>query len=329
MHGKPRRLGRRCEFATYAGPAAALTRVAVSAPRRIARCGRAVLRGLLIAVWTAVSICLQSVLLAAPGRGKVEFARLYWAGVCALLGMQVRVLGRPAGASDGGAGERPVIYVSNHSSWIDVAVLGGRLRACFVSKDDVAGWPVIGTVARLGRTVFVSRNRAAAASEKLAMTARLRGGDDLILFPEGTSSNGSRVLPFHSTFFAMAKPLADREGRAASASGPLIQPVSLVYDRLAGMPVGRSGRSTFSWFGDMDLASHFWRLAQWRGMRATLLLHEPLDPADFASRKELAAAAWEAVAVGAATLRQNRPAMPICPMDAATMARKLRPAVAA
>ena len=270
-------------------------------------------------------------MLAVPGRGKVAFARLYWAGVCGLLGMQVRILGKPAGLADGGTDGRPVIYVSNHSSWIDVVVLGGRLRGCFVSRSDVAGWPVIGTVARLGRTVFVSRNRAATASEKLDMTARLRSGDDLILFPEGTSSDGSRVLPFHSTFFAMAKPVADRAGRPGSTSGPLIQPISLVYDRLAGMPVGRTGRPTFGWFGDMDLASHFWRLAQWRGMRATVLLHEPLDPADFASRKELAAAAWEAVAAGAATLRQNRPAEPLCPFILGSRTRGVggRPAVAA
>jgi 1-acyl-sn-glycerol-3-phosphate acyltransferase len=112
----------------------------------------------------------------------------------------------------------------------------------------------------------------------------------------------------------MAKPAergvpASVEGLASQA--PLVQPISLVYDRLAGMPVGRAGRPFFAWFGDMDLASHFWRLAQWRGMRATVLLHEPLDPADYATRKELAAAAWEAVASGAATLRQNRPAVPL------------------
>jgi 1-acyl-sn-glycerol-3-phosphate acyltransferase len=216
--------------------------------------------------------------------------------------------------------KRPVIYVSNHSSWIDVVVLGGRLRACFVSKSDVAGWPVFGTVARLGRTVFVSRSRTATANEKLAMTSRLRAGDDLILFPEGTSSDGSRVLPFHSTFFASAKPVAGRDG-PSGLNAPLVQPISLVYDRLAGMPVCRNGRPVFSWFGDMDLASHFWRLAQWRGMRATLLLHEPLDPADFASRKELAAAAWDAVATGAACLRQNRPAVAICPLEGALASR--------
>ena len=275
-----------------------------------------------------ISVCVQGVLVAVPGRAKVAFARAYWRGVRELLGMQVRLLGQAAGGSAGRVGGRPVVYVSNHSSWMDIVVLGAQLRGCFVSKRDVAGWPVVGTVARLGRTVFVSRNRSATASEKVDMMARLRGGDDLILFPEGTSSDGSRVLPFHTTFFAMAKPVADRDGRAPSTDGPLVQPISLVYDRLAGMPVGRAGRPMFAWFGDMDLARHFWRLAQWRGMRATILFHEPLDPADYPSRKELAAAAWESVASGAAALRQNRPAEPLRPIRSRTRSRGIR-AVAA
>jgi len=87
--------------------------------------------------------------------------------------------------------------------------------------------------------------------------------------------------------------------------------VSLVYDRLAGLPTGRASRPIFAWYGDMDIGSHYWRLAQHGGMRATVLLHTPLDPRDFPDRKALARAIWTASADGAATLRQNRPAQPI------------------
>ena len=92
---------------------------------------------------------------------------------------------------------------------------------------------------------------------------------------------------------------------------PLIQPVSVVYDRLSGLPTGRATRPLFAWYGDMDIASHFWRLAHHRGLRVSVLLHAPLDPTGFADRKALAAAVWGAVADGAATLRQNRPAKPL------------------
>lgn len=279
--------------------------------RRAWRRLRVIRRGLVIFGWTLVSGVIQSAMLALPGRGKARFAQLYWSTICKLMGMKVRVIGEPATG-----GMRPVVYASNHSSWLDVPVLGGNLQACFVSKDDVGQWPVVGQVARLGRTIFVSRQRGTTGRERDDMRLRLAAGDDLILFPEGTSSDGTRVLPFHSSFFAAAKPSVvigagagevPNGGGAAASCRPLVQPVSVVYDRLAGLPVGNARRSVFSWYGDMDLASHFWQLAQWRSMRASIVLHPPLDPADFPTRKALAQATWKAVADGAALLRQNRP----------------------
>ncbi len=262
---------------------------------------RAVRRGVMILVFTLISIPVQAVLLAMPGRGKVVFARLYWAGVCRLLGLRVRVIG----AEESGQlapGGRAVVFASNHTSWLDVPVLGGTLAACFVSKAEVAAWPLVRTVARLGRTVFVSRRSGAVGRERDAMRARLAAGDSLILFPEGTSSDGSRVLPFRSTFFSIVQV----GGEGSDAAGPMIRPVSVVYDQLGGLPIGRANRAVFAWYGDMELGSHFWRLAQLTGLRATVLLHAPVDPAAFASRKELSGAAWTTVAAGAAALRQNR-----------------------
>ncbi len=268
--------------------------------RRLLRGVRAVRRAVLLVIWTALAACIQAICISLPGRAKVTFARIYWAVACALIGLRVRVIGAAAGQGAQHSG-RPVVFVSNHSSWLDIAVLGGRLEAAFISKDDVARWPVIRTVARLGRTVFVSRQRTSTGRERDAMRGRLAQGDNLILFPEGTSSDGSRVLPFRSAFFAVA----DGERR------PLIQPVSVVYDRLGFLPAGRAIRPVFAWYGDMNLASHFWRLAQYKGLRATVLLHAPLDPAAFADRKALSLAVWKTVADGAATLRQNRPARPL------------------
>ena len=249
-----------------------------------------------VLLFTPAAAIVQAVLLLFSGPAKVHFAAFYWGTVARLLGLQVRLIGAPASRT-----RRPVIYVCNHASWLDIPAVGGTLHACFVAKDDVAGWPIVGTIARLGRTVFVSRSRQGIGRERDQMRDRLLAGDDLILFPEGTSSDGSRVLPFHSSFFAAAY----------GDANPLIQPVSVVYDRLAGLPVGRSSRTVFAWFGDMSLAPHFWCLAQWRGKRVSLLFHPVMDPADYASRKALSQAAWQVVADGAADLRQNRPARAI------------------
>ncbi len=258
---------------------------------------RAVRRGIFILLWTVPCLAVQALLLALPGRAKVAFARIYWALFSRCLGLRVRVIGDLAS----GTTDRPVIFVSNHSSWIDIPVVGGVLDGCFVAKGDVAGWPIIGTIARLGRSVFVTRQRGSTVRERDVMRDMLSKGDNLILFPEGTSSDGSRVLPFRSSFFSIAQ----------GAERPLIQPVSVVYDRLDGLPMGRANRPVFAWYGDMDIASHFWRLAQCRGLRATVLLHAPLDPARFHDRKALSHAVWRTVADGAATLRQNRPARPL------------------
>ena len=248
-------------------------------------------------------MAIQAVCLGLPGRAKIVFARLYWAMFARLMGIRVRVIGTAVTHAAG----RRVIYVSNHSSWVDIPVVGGVLEGCFVAKDDVAGWPVIRTVARLGRTVFVSRTRTSTGKERDAMRSVLKAGDNLILFPEGTSSDGSRVLAFRSSFFALA---ALGAGDALTDL-PLIQPVSVVYDRLDGLPAGRFCRPVFAWYGDMDIASHFLRLAQRTGLRATVLLHPPLDPAAFADRKVLSQAVWRIVADGASVLRQNRPAIPL------------------
>jgi lyso-ornithine lipid O-acyltransferase len=269
----------------------------------VARRVRVARRGLAVMAWTLAAMLIQALCLVLPGRAKVRFARLYWAMVARLIGIEVRVIGATARREAG----RPVIYVSNHSSWIDIPVVGGVLDGCFVAKGDVAGWPVIGTIARLGRTVFVSRTRTSTGRERDAMRAVLKAGDNLILFPEGTSSDGSRVLPFRTSFFAIAESSSIQD----LAELPLIQPVSVVYDRLSGLPAGRASRPIFAWYGDMDIASHFCRLTQHIGLRATVLLHTPLDPARFTDRKVLSQAVWQIVADGASTLRQNRPAYPL------------------
>jgi 1-acyl-sn-glycerol-3-phosphate acyltransferase len=262
---------------------------------------RVVRRMVLLILWTLPCLLVQSILTRLPTRADRGFSRIYWAGMCAVLGLRVRVIGTDARGDSG----RPVVYVSNHSSWLDVLALGARLEASFIAKEDVTRWPVVSWIARLGRTVYVRRTRASTARERDDMRARLAGGDSLILFPEGTTSDGSRVLPFRSAFLSVAELAVTRDGKP-----PLVQPVSIVYDRLADLPAGRASRPLFAWYGDMDLASHFWRLGQEQGLRATILLHAPLDPLNFPSRKALTEATWTAAAQGAATLRQNRPAGP-------------------
>lgn len=267
-------------------------------PVKLLRWTRVIRRGLLIVVWTLPGIALQALLIRLPGNAKVRFPMLFWSGFSRIMGIRVRVLGQLPSQT----GRRPVLFVSNHTSWVDIPIVGGVLNGCFVAKGEVATWPLIGTVARVGRTVFVSRQRATTGKERDEMRARLDDGSNLILFPEGTSSDGSRTLPFRSSFLAIAEPRHATD----PARVPIIQPVSVVYDRLGGMPLGRASRVVFAWYGDMDIGSHFWGLGQRVGMRATVILHPVIDPHHLPDRKALAQTVWDVVAGSAADLRQNR-----------------------
>lgn len=302
MRESPRRLRRLASHGLVllpGAPSPSLDMPLLDDGRHLLRKLRVIRRFLSLLLWTLPAMLVQAVCLIVPGQGKVVFARIYWAVFARLLGVQVRVIGTPANR---GAG-RPVVFVSNHSSWVDIPVAGSVLEGCFVAKGEIDRWPFVNLIARLGRTVFVSRRRGSTAREREAIRARLDRGDNIILFPEGTSSDGSRVMPFRSSFFSVVE--------GGQGTLPLIQPVSVVYDRLGGLPAGRASRPMFAWYGDMDLASHFWRLGQQCGLRVTVLLHAPLDPAQFPDRKALSQATWRIVADGASTLRQNRPAQPL------------------
>ena len=255
---------------------------------------RAVRRIATIILWTAIAIPIQAALMVLPGRGDVLFRRFYFRASAWLMGLRIQVVGQQ---DRGGS----VLIVSNHSSWLDIVVLGATLEAVFVAKREVREWPVVRTIAHLGRTIFVSRTRTQTKGEAGAIRDRLTAGDNIILFPEGTTSDGTRVLPFRSAFLSVAD------------HARVVQPVSIVFDRLGGLPACRRDRPLFAWYGDMDLGSHFWRLARRSKTRATVVLHAPLDPKDWPDRKALTAACSEVVSESCATLRQNRPPMPLSP----------------
>lgn len=234
-------------------------------------------------------MCVQAVLLALPGRGKAWFARIYWRVVGRILGLRLRLLGEYAR-------HRPTLFVANHCSWLDIVALGGAVPGCFIAKAEIAKWPGIGLIARLGRTIFVSRSRGTVAQEQRQLEKRLEAGDNIILFPEGTTSDGNRVLPFAAAFLTLA----------FGPARPWVQPVTIVYDELDGQQIRRWDRPGIAWYGDMDLAPHLKRLLRCRALRATILFGEPIPAGSFANRKAMAAALEQMISRNAASLRQGR-----------------------
>ncbi|MCV2881152.1 lysophospholipid acyltransferase family protein [Actibacterium sp. XHP0104] len=180
--------------------------------------------------------------------------------------------------------------VSNHASWMDIFSLNARKRIYFVSKAEVASWPGIGWLARATGTVFIHRDPRHAKDQKELFEARLAAGHKLLFFPEGTSTDGLRVLPFKSTLFAAF---------FTDTLRPFlyIQPVTLVYRA----PPGEDPRF-YGWWGEMEFGAHLLRmLAQRRQGSVEVIYHAPLKVSDFDSRKDLARACETAVRGGLAS----------------------------
>ncbi len=201
-------------------------------------------------------------------------------GVCcvvlAVLGLRLRARGQPMR----GRGA----MVANHVGWVDIFVLNALQRVYFVAKSEVAGWPGIGWLARATGTVFINRNARDARLQKEIFEARLRAGHHLCFFPEGTSTDGLRVLPFKPTLFAAFF-------TAGLADILHVQPVSLVYTA----PPGADPRH-YGWWGEMAFFPHLLATAAAPGGGAVqVIFHPPVTPAQAGDRKALARACEAAV----------------------------------
>lgn len=172
---------------------------------------------------------------------------MFWQGLaCRLLGFRVHSKGKMAT-------DRPLLLVANHSSWSDILVLGSCGRMSFVAKSEVKNWPLFGTLAYLQNTIFIERHdKNKAKAQAKAIADRLREGDVMVLFPEGTTSDGNQILPFKSSLFGAAK--------VALGSDPedhvLVQPVSISYTKLHGIAMGRYHRPIAGWPGTIALLPH-------------------------------------------------------------------------
>ena len=236
----------------------------------------------------------QALALRAPFMDKRRVPRLWHRMVVRLLGLRIEVHGAPV---DG----RPLLIASNHVSWTDIMALGAVADMDFIAKAEVAGWPLFGQLAKLRRTVFIDRSRPRRAGEQAGeIAARLARGEPMVLFAEGTTSDGNDVLPFKSSLFAAAQMAMGEE------SGAAIQPVAIVYTRLHGMPMSRRERMRAAWIGDQTLVPHLARLMREGGIDVEIHFGEPVAFAPGTDRKRMAREAEERVrAMMRAALRRT------------------------
>ncbi len=193
-----------------------------------------------------------------------------------LLDIRVEIVGKPS------ATDRPLLFVSNHNSWLDIMVLGSTVPLVFIAKAEIESWPLFGTFARMQRSIFVDRGRRHGTGQVNQSIAKmLSGGDPVVLFGEGTSSDGNRVLPFRSALLGGLRDAMEENGRG------FVQPVSIAYRKFHGIPMGRRHRELAAWYGDMDLLPHLVRVVKEGAIDVTVSFGQVMEVAHADDRKAL------------------------------------------
>jgi 1-acyl-sn-glycerol-3-phosphate acyltransferase len=207
-------------------------------------------------------------------RGSALVMHVWSRGLCALLGIRVTAQGSPRTAP----ARAPVLIAANHIGYLDVIILASISPALFVSKSELAGWPVLGKLARSVDTLFLDRNRARAVTEVAAgMVGHFAAGERVILFPEGTTTQGNTVGPFHSALF-----------EPALRAGVPVQGAALRYaPRSSADPADMA-----AWVGDASFVPHLYSLFRGGGLAVAVTFQEERVPAT--DRRETAEAvrAW-------------------------------------
>ena len=236
--------------------------------------------------------------------------------LCALIGVRIRTAGKRAP-------DFPLLILSNHASWLDIVVITALTPAVFVAKKEVARWPVFGWLAKLQRTIFVERERRQRVGEQSReIGARLIDGDAVVLFAEGTSGDGQRVLPFRSALVgAVHHALAENSDHSAIT----VQPLSIAYVGLNGLPVGRMWRDRVAWYGDAGLMSHLIGVLSSGAIDVTLSWGEARAHDARADRKQITREAETAVRRMTVTaLRRG----PVCEPQTAVDDARILPGIA-
>ncbi len=214
--------------------------------------------------------------------GARHFPHWYHRQVCRLIGIKLDIEGHIEP-------DTPVLLISNHTSWLDIPVLSAVAPVSFVAKKEVGTWPFVSWLAKLQRSVFIDRQRRSATGDSTNEIAnRLKQSDTIVLFAEGTSSDGNRVLPFLSTLFAAAMPSQKNGAHQTEARVVSVQTIAIVYTKLGGIPLSREQRPHVGWYGDMEMTRHAWQTLGRGPLDAVIRIGPPVALTSFKDRKDLA-----------------------------------------
>ena len=190
----------------------------------------------------------------------------YHKAICWLFGVRVRVNGSIPKKG-------PLLVVSNHISWLDIVILSAVGPHSFVAKAEMATWPIFGQLAWLQRTIFVKRQERRQSGKQVhEIAVRLNRGDIIVLYPEGTTSDGHELLPFKTPLFEAAR----RNSMDNGIDETIVLPVAIDYSHLHGLPIGRQWRQHVAWPGDVGLGEHFLPLVEKGALDVVVHVGQPI-----------------------------------------------------
>ena len=207
-------------------------------------------------------------------------ALLFYRAGARIAGLQIHVKGEVSR-------ERPLMLVSNHSSYLDVFIIGSIVRVSFTPKKEVRSWPLIGFMCLLADCVFVERRPAEMQAASVEMRKRLSKGKVLCLFPEGTTSDGFHIKPFKSGFLSLAE-----------LHNIPVQPASIAYTHIGGEAITAERREEVAWVGEATFFAHFWHFLSLPKVRVEVELHPTRHMSEFRDRKALTQACEQTVVAG-------------------------------
>ena len=181
----------------------------------------------------------------------------------------------------------PILLISNHASYLDIIILGSLFKTSFIAKKEISKWPLLGILAKLQNTIFIDRRVSSLKNQENKIIKHLNEKKNLVIFPEGTSSDGNRVLPFKSSLFNIFKKNLN--------SKILVQTITIVYKKINGIPMNRIERKNITWHSNMDLIPNIFNVLKKLSIEVEVIFNDEFLPSKEYDRKKIALHCWEKI----------------------------------
>lgn len=256
---------------------------------------RAAIKFVIFTLWTTAVMLVAAFTYSFNREAHEKLIKIYCKSALKILGIKVGEKGYENIPEDS------VMFVSNHTSYLDILVLGSKIKVRFTPKIEISKWPIINFLVKMSLPVYIHRNASKSLEQKKKIREIIEGGDSILIFPESTTNDGNEVLPFKSSMFGVAEP----NENAHEDEHIAIQPISIVYTHIDGEIASEHNMDKVAWYGDMKFLPHFWNLLACKGAKVKIMYHSELYYEDFGDRKSLSKHCEEIITKGVEEIKNN------------------------